>query len=182
MIDKTEAAAALDDIAQIAQRVRQSLFYRVSSSVLMLWGVLVFGGYMVSFLAPRYAGATWIGIYVVGFAGTTALGGFHHVAGTKSFDWRIAGTFILYVGFGYLMSFGMFHLLPRQLSAFWPTYIMLAYSIAGLWLGPAFLVIGIATTALTVIGYFYVGPWFDLYMAFVNGVGLIIAGAWMRRG
>jgi hypothetical protein len=33
-----------------------------------------------------------------------------------------------------------------------------------------------------VIGYFYVGPWFDLYMAFVNGVGLIIAGAWMRRG
>jgi uncharacterized membrane protein YjjP (DUF1212 family) len=59
---------------------------------------------------------------------------------------------------------------------------MLAYSVAGLWIGPAFLVIGVATTALTVIGYFYVGPWFDLYMAFVNGGGLVLAGAWMRRG
>ena len=69
----------------------------------------------------------------------------------------------------------------RQLSAFWPSYFMLAYTVGGLWFGAAFVVIGLGITALTFAGYFLVGPWFDLWMAFVNGGGLIVADAWMRR-
>jgi len=57
----------------------------------------------------------------------------------------------------------------------------MGYVIAGLWLGPAFMVIGSSIITLTLIGYFFVGSWFDIWMAFVNGGGLLLAGAWMRR-
>ncbi len=51
----------------------------------------------------------------------------------------------------------------------------------GLWLGPGFLVIGLGITVLTLIGYFFVGAYFELWMAFVNGGGLVLGGLWMRR-
>ena len=69
----------------------------------------------------------------------------------------------------------------RQLGAFWPSYFMLPYLIAGLWLGGAFVVIGTAIIALTLIGYLSAGPWFDLWMALVCGGGLLLGGLWMRR-
>jgi hypothetical protein len=34
---------------------------------------------------------------------------------------------------------------------------------------------------MTLIGYFFVGDAFDLWMAVVNGGGLILGGLWMRR-
>ena len=58
---------------------------------------------------------------------------------------------------------------------------MLVYTIAGLWVGHAFVVIGLSITALTLIGYFFIGDTFDLWMAFVNGGGLMLSGLWMRR-
>jgi hypothetical protein len=53
MIDSREAVAALDDIKLIAQRVRQSRVYQIASLLMILWGVLTFAGYLVSFLDRR---------------------------------------------------------------------------------------------------------------------------------
>jgi hypothetical protein len=52
--------------------------------------------------------------------------------------------------------------------------------VAGLWFGIAFVAIGVVIAALTLVGYFFIGAAFPLWMAFVNGVGLIISGLWMR--
>ena len=38
-------------------------------------------------------------------------------------------------------------------------------------LGLAFVAIGLCITALTLIGYFFVGDWFHLWMAVVDGGG-----------
>ena len=40
MMDRIQASSALADVTDIAQRVRQSMFYRHASAMLMLWGVL----------------------------------------------------------------------------------------------------------------------------------------------
>jgi hypothetical protein len=56
MIDSHQASSALADIADIAQRVRQSRFYQHASSMLMLWGALTFVGYVLSFGMPSRAG------------------------------------------------------------------------------------------------------------------------------
>jgi hypothetical protein len=59
---------------------------------------------------------------------------------------------------------------------------MMIYTIVGLWVGAAFVAIGLSVTVLTLIGYFFVdGAAFLLWMAVVNGGGLILGGLWMRR-
>ncbi len=50
-----------------------------------------------------------------------------------------------------------------------------------MWFGRAFVAIGLGITALTLVGYFFVGDAFELWMALVNGGGLILGGLWMRR-
>jgi hypothetical protein len=182
MIDRNEAAAALSDIEDIAERVRRSRVYQVASLIMMLWGVLTFGGYIAQHWWPRSSNITWIGINLVGLAGSFALGFIQRPLGMspKSGGWRVGIAFVMLVAFGIFWS-NVGHFSGRQMSAFWPTYYMLGYAVAGLWLGSAFTVIGFSIIALTLIGYFLVGPWFDIWMAFVNGGGLLLAGAWMRR-
>jgi hypothetical protein len=51
----------------------------------------------------------------------------------------------------------------------------------GFWFGRVFVVIGMSVIALTLLGYFLAGPWFTLWMAVVNGGGLLLGGLWMRR-
>lgn len=40
---------------------------------------------------------------------------------------------------------------------------------------------GISIIALTLIGFLTIGAGFPLWMAFVNGGGLILGGLWTRR-
>ena len=62
MIDSQQASEALADIDEIARRVRQSRIYNLASLMLIMWGALVFAGYLGSFLLPRYAGYIWIAV------------------------------------------------------------------------------------------------------------------------
>jgi hypothetical protein len=181
-IDPREAASALSDIDSIVHRVRQSRIYNLASLIMIMWGVLVFAGYLNAYLLPRSAGYGWIAVYIAGIAGSVAISAFQHAHdGVRTFDIRMFVAFLLFLAFGAFCSGVLAHLTPRQLGTFWPIYFMLVYTIAGLWVGQAFVVIGIGITVLTLIGYFFIGGAFDLWMAFVNGGGLILGGLWMRR-
>ena len=74
-IDSGEAASALGEIDAIARKVRQSFFYRRASMSLLLWGALVFFGYVATFAAPRQSTHVWTIVYVAGVAGSAAIGG-----------------------------------------------------------------------------------------------------------
>lgn len=181
-IDSSEAIAALNDIEAVTRRVRQSKFYRISSSMMVLWGVLTAAGNLVTYLSPVHARMAWIGVYVLGIAGTLAVAGLENARGTvRAFDYRVLAAYLLFFAFGFLWTAGLQQMPPRLLGVFWPTYFMLAYAIAGLWFGLAFVAIGLGIAALTLIGYFFAGAWFDLWMAVVNGGGLVLGGLWMRR-
>jgi hypothetical protein len=181
-IDAKEAASALSDIASIAHRVRQSTTYNLASLMLILWGVLVFAGNVATYLWPQQGGYIWIVANALGFLGSCAIGAFEsRRTKLRNFDLRAVAAFLLFFAFGILWSIGLGHFTPRQLGVFWPTYFMMIYTIVGLWVGWAFVAIGLGITALTLIGYFFSGPWFDLWMAMVNGGGLILGGLWMRR-
>ena len=54
MIDSREASEALADINEMTRRVRQSRIYNLASLMLIMWGALVFAGYLgdVSGAAP----------------------------------------------------------------------------------------------------------------------------------
>src|SRR6202035_2327287 len=145
-IDAREAASALSDIESIVQRVRQSTIYNFASLMLILWGALIFAGNIACEFWPRQGGYIWIAVNVLGCAGSFAVGTFEsRRRSVRHFDLRI------------LWSVALGHFTPRQLGAFWPTYFMMIYTIAGLWVGPAFVAIGLGVTVLTMIGYFFVG-------------------------
>ena len=181
MIDRSEASAALDDIDDMVRRVRQSRIYDLASQMMVMWGVLVFAGYLVTYLVPRYAAVGWIAIYAAGIAGWAAIGPINRLRmGVRSFDLKTLLAFAMFIAFGIFCCW-LGHFGPRQLGAFWPIYFMTMYAIAGLWFGHAFIAIGAIVIALTLVGYFRLGDAFDLWMAFVNGGGLVLGGLWMRR-
>jgi hypothetical protein len=181
MMDPREAASALSDIDAIVSRVRQSRIYDIASQMLILWGALTFAGYLVTWLSPRSAFYAWIAVYIVGIAGTVAISAANRArSGTRSFDTRMFAAFLLFIAFGLFCCFVLVRLTPHQMGTFWPIYFMLVYTIVGLWVGQAFVAIGLGITALTLIGYFFIGDAFDLWMAFVNVGGLLLGGLWMR--
>lgn len=181
-IDRNEAVRALGEIDDIAMRVRQSRIYNLTSLILILWGVVIFCAYAVGMLMPRQAGLVWLCANLLGVVGMIGISLFiHEKSGVRTFDWRVLVAFALLFAFGLFWSVGIAHLPSRALNAFWATYWMLIYSVVGLWLGFGFLAVGLGITALTLIGYFFIGPYFELWMAFVNGGGLILGGLWMRR-
>ena len=181
-IESREATEALADIKRIADRVRQSRFYNLASLILILWGALVFAGYVLSYMLPRHAGTVWIAIDLLGVIGSVAISLLiHQKSGARTFDGRVAAALACFFAFGLFWSVGMAHFGPREMNAFWATFFMLPYTIAGLWLGWAFVAIGLGITALTLIGYYWSGPYFELWMAAVNGGGLMLGGLWMRR-
>jgi hypothetical protein len=182
MIDSKQATEALTDIDSIVRRVRQSRIYNFSSLMLIMWGALVFAGYVTSYIWPRTNGLHWIVLDVIGLAGSLAIGAStRQRAGVNTFNTRFLTASVLFIVFGCILSIGVAHLRPRQMDAFWPIYFMMIYTIVGLWFGYAFVAIGVGITALTLIGYFFAGDWFNLWMAVVDGGGLVLGGLWMRR-
>jgi hypothetical protein len=131
MIDSREASAALADIDDIVQRVRQSRIYNLASQMMIMWGVLVFAGYLVTYLVPRYAFYGWTAVYVVGIAGwallSTAIQSQSGVHLRREVPARIRNAVCLWHLLLHARPFG-----PRQISTFWPVYFMMMYSIAGL--------------------------------------------------
>lgn len=182
-IERSEAVQALSDIEAIAQAVRRSRIYNLASLLLILWGSVVFVGYLASVALPRQAGIIWFSADVAGIIGSICISTFVHSKrdGIRPFDWRALSAVLLLFAFGLFWSVGIARLPVRELNAFWATYFMLVYSIVGLWFGFGFLVIGLGITTLTLLAYFLSGPWFELLMAFINGGGLILGGLWMRR-
>ncbi|MDA9434520.1 hypothetical protein [Bradyrhizobium sp. CCBAU 51627] len=182
MIDSKQAAEALADIDDIVQRLRQSQLYELASIGAIWWGVLVFAGNVVTWAWPFYAVYAWPAVDILGVGGLVAIRLLTPPrAQAAAFDLRIVLVFALFFAFGYICTNVLGHFGPRELGAFWPVYFMLFYMLAGLWFGTAFVAIGLGISALTLIGYFIIGAPFPLWMAFVNGGGLILGGLWMRR-
>jgi hypothetical protein len=182
-IDPREAASALSDIEQIAQRVRQSAIYDIASLIMIWWGALVFAGNIATYLWPRHAAYIWPTVNIVGVAGTFVISALVYArTGVRAAYGRVLVAYVLFFAFGILCSQVFGHYGPREMGAFWPIYFMLFYALAGLWFGYAFVAIGLGISALTLIGYFLVdGAVFLLWMAVVNGGGLMLGGLWMRR-
>jgi hypothetical protein len=180
-ITPLEAAAALQDVEHIVNRVKQSATYRYASLLLIVWGLLVILGYAGSYAWPQSAVTIWLTVDAVGLALMAAWALYARNRKRRGIALGFVWALLLFYGFGLLWSLVLGKFGPRELGAFWTTYFMFGYSVAGIWFGRSFIVIGLAITALTVAGYLWIGPAFNLYLALVNGGGLILCGLWMRR-
>ena len=85
-ISPNEAQAMLADVDDVVARVKQSQIYRISSGVMMMWGVLNVLGNLLSPLAGRWAPGTWIVDNLIGIAITVAM--LKRAPAPFAFPWR----------------------------------------------------------------------------------------------
>jgi hypothetical protein len=180
-LDRDEAAASLSDIASVERRTRETVVYARSSTILILWGVLCVLGYVFQYVDPHDARSAWIAAGVLGVTGTFAAGQWRRGSERRSLAQPMFYAQLALIGYGLVLLVLLWPVDARQLSAFWPTLIMLGFVLMGLWLGRFFILCGLAVTALTLVGYFWSGAWFPLWMAVIDGGGLLAGGLWLRR-
>jgi hypothetical protein len=180
-IGPAEAQVALADIESVAGKVKQSSWYRCASTSIILWGFLVAVGYCATQFAPRSWALIWLTVDGIGIVATIALQAYSARTRGQGFNPRLLLAILICIGFGLIWTRLLGRFRARASEAFWPTLFMFGYAIAGLWMGPALVVIGLSITALTVAGYLWIDAWFELYLALVAGGGLMLCGLWMRR-
>jgi len=175
-ISTQDAAAALRDIEDAQARSRRLRGYQNGAPHFIIWGVVWFVGYGLTDVFGQ-ANATWAVLVPIGvIAGIFAKRGASGAAG-----WRYAATGLAILAFVFATFALMWPVSGRQISAFIPLVIALLYVLGGLWAGPRYAVTGIAVAALTLAGHFFIGAHFLLWMAFVGGGALVLAGLWLRR-
>ena len=100
--------------------------------------------------------------------------------------YRISGEIailwgVLVYGFGLLWSRGVAQFDGRQTTVFWHTLFLCGYSLAGLWFGYGFLLLGLGATAAIFAVYIFAGVWFFPAIAVVSGLSYVLCGLWMLR-
>jgi hypothetical protein len=99
----------------------------------------------------------------------------------SGFGWRygaaVAATFVFFCA----VFAVMWPVSERQIAAFIPLFVALAYALRGIWSGLRHVVAGVLVAALTLAGFFLLEQHFFLWMAGVGGGSLILAGVWLRR-
>jgi len=73
------------------------------------------------------------------------------------------------------------HFSWRDQAAFWPPFFSFALLVFGLWVGRALLIVALILTTLTLMGYWWSGNCFDLWMAAVGGGAVVGIGVWLRN-
>jgi hypothetical protein len=177
-----EARESLRNVERAERRSTQAYGYQASAPHLIIWGLVWLFGYGATDLHPDLAAITWPGLILAGVIAGAIVGSRSHRNRTdSSHTWRfIALAFVIFVFIAGTMAI----LQPAtgaQQGAFVPLLVGTIYVAMGLWVGARFIAAGIAIIALTLGGYFFLHEHFLLWMAFVGGGGLILAGFWFRQ-
>src|ERR1700756_185238 len=115
-IDPTEAAHSLQDIATVERRTREAIFYAGSSSIFVMWGVLVACGYGLTELYPRSARIAWLALTVAGVAATALIVAMRRRANpAETRDWRLIWGMAALAAFGAIWSYLLGPVVPRQM-------------------------------------------------------------------
>ena len=182
-VESREALASLQDIAEVERRTREALCYSGSSTIFILWGVLVACGYGVTAWQPGWARTAWLAISVLGCAATALIVAARmRTRPREARDWRIISALIALMIFGAAWTWALGPVIPRHLMyAFQPSLVMLGMILAGLWVGRFFVGLGVAGLALILIGETQSEPWLRLWMAVAQSGTLVLGGLWLRR-
>ena len=181
-ISPTEAADALRDIADSADRSREFKGYRIAAPYFFLWGAIWILGYGATGVSLR-AAILWLPLTVIGIGVSAYLGwrNSRRFATGKAWGKRMFGMFVVIA----LFITATYAILPPhnqlQTGAFSALISALMYSIVGLWTYRRYLWLGIFLGAATMFGFFFLTAWFSFWMAVIGGGALILTGFWMRK-
>jgi len=188
-VSHKDAQVALDLVENTQQRLRRAISEGYTSRLLMLWGGIWAAGFVsLHFLGGSRGGLIFTVLDVLGI-GATAY--FLHRAPhqtimrspqTRSLCRHIWGFWLILAVFAGIWGVLLQPSTGRQLGVFLCTLSMFAYVVMGLWIMSYFMVwIGFGVTALTLLGYYLVPGYFNLWMAVMGGGTLSFTGWYIYR-
>jgi len=179
--DPESAAASLSDVARVEQRTREAVRYSYAASYQLLWGVLVAAGYLAEYFSPRNGWTIWIAVLVLSVGGGIVIRARRARDSGRPADYRVVWAQLALIAFGILWTELFSDPTTRQINALWPSFFMFAMVLFGIFVGRFYVILGISVTALTAIGYLWLGNLYLPWMAVVAGGALIASGLYLRR-
>jgi hypothetical protein len=179
-LSRNEAKDALQDIEKTQSRSSAAVGYRLASPHLIIWGIVWMIGYGASYFRPGLS-PWWPLLVVVGIVGSSWIGSRKHPARVGGYNWRYIATALALFLFVVSVFAIMPPATPSQIDAFFPILVAFCYALMGIWTNAARMMIaGVVIGALTLVGYFYLPQYFELWMAAVGGGALVLGGIWLR--
>lgn len=175
-----EAAQALRDIAAINERAAGFQDYQADSGQLVLWGTAHVIGFVLSALFPQHLLLIWGPLILVSMLCGAFLAR-RASPETPGITWRylvLAGAILT---FHIVLNILMWPAPPEKGALVAPLFVCTLYIIRGVQLRPRYLVVGVLTATLCLIGYAFFMPWFWWWMALAYGGNFVAFGLWLRR-
>jgi hypothetical protein len=186
-ISAEQAAQALREVEQTRALSSTLYGYQKASPHCFLWGAIWLVGFSLNDFFPNYINLVWIPLDILGIACGTYLATRNPHAvdepGLSKMNqtWRWLGSIFAIMAFFVAVQLVMQPTEERQVVSLMMLIVSMFYVLRGLWGSPRMGWTGIALAALTTFGFYEVHSHYDLWMAVVGGVSLILAGFWLRR-
>jgi hypothetical protein len=184
VIGREDAAQALKDAENAADRSHRLHGYRGASGFLILWG-LIWAVMDVGFYLNPTVG-NWLSLAgdAVGVAGSVVLGLRLRRDAPQAYPIRrVAGALLIALATG-LYGLGMSAISPPhdagQAQAIAGLSVGCTYMVLGAGQGLRLVAVGLAMVALTVGGWVFAREYFMLWSAVAGGGGLVLGGLWLR--
>ena len=201
-MEKSEAVAALGDIESAQVNTRARAQHKGADVIYAIWGCIWFVAFSCQHFGTGFTirlgstsmsggGMVWTPLVILGIALTFIIAR-RRVAVKDKNGWKFGLLWPVVFGYFYVWIFLLGPLINYQqlgtpegtmrMTAIVTTIPMCIYVLAGIMGGEAFIAwIGGIITLLTAVGLYFFPGFFYLWMAFVGGGGLLVAGYISRR-
>lgn len=182
VLTSQQASESLGEVTAAQRKARQLQGYSKAAPHFFLWGLIWAVGYAGTEFFPANAGMLWLVLDVIGIAGSFLLG--RASAAPAARTQRSVNFLVASVALAAFIGATYYIMQPQtsaQAGAFPALVLALLYTAVGTIAGTRWIVIGVALSTLTLIGYALLREHFMLWMAFFGGGSLLLTGAWMRR-
>ena len=182
-----EARASLSTIQNVSVQTKRAVVSAYANPLLILWGALWIVAFTAAHFYIEYALQIFMAMAAVGGVGSAIVCWIFHSKApvrddpSERIGWRIAGFWILLFVY---VTIWLFLLAPfggMQCNAFISTAAMFAYVVMGLWFDSRFMIVlGLAMTGVTLMGFYLLTPYYCLWMAMMGGGALLGTGLYIR--
>jgi len=181
-----QAAQSLAEVESTQQRSRQAIGYSHSSPFLLVVGLFWLACYGATQFWPQHTGLIWgwgcavFGAAMIGLMLRTRRARLD--ARGRAINRNIGIMFgIIVPVFAIATVAVMWPVGGLRIGAFVPLLYASIYTGMGLWMGPRYVVVGVAVFIGTLVGYYFLKEYFSLWMAVIGGGSMLLTGLWLRR-
>jgi hypothetical protein len=189
-ISQEEARESLSQVADATERTRKLVAYASVDKHFIVWGIVWLLGFGTSQFLPFFGMWVWLGLVVAGLAASARIGVNEPVRSPIGKRIGLFWLFLLAYACLWVWLLSPFIsvegqeqslALWRHVTTIGVTVPMFAYVVLGLWLGRFMIWVGLAVTALAILGLFLVPGYFYLWLAAVGGGTLVGTGLFIHN-